>query len=137
MTETTTVEPAPATAATDEVELVATLQRLNAEYIRALVEGDTTWYDENLSDDFVCSLADGRRIDKHEFLLLNAERPPVVGLSCDDVDVRLFGDVALVQGVTHSVRGGVPASIRYTDVWHRRGERWVAVAAHLTRVASS
>lgn len=122
------------TPATDEAEMVATLHRLNADYIRAFVESDTAWYDDHLTADFVCTLADGRRIDRAEFLRRTAEGPGVVNVSYDEVDVHPLGDVALVHGVTHYVRGGSPVSTRYTDVWRRRGGRWQAVAAQLTRV---
>ncbi len=118
------------------LEAVATLHELNAHYIRAFVESDTTWYREHLSDDFVCTLADGRRIDKGEFLQRNAQGPGVTDVTYDQIDVRPLGDTALVQGVTHYIRNGSPGSTRYTDVWHFRDGRWQAVAAQLTSVAS-
>jgi len=120
---------------TTEAEAVAALHELNGEYIRAFVESDTAWYDEHLTDDFVCTLGDGHRIDKPEFLRRTAAGPGVTDVRFDDVDVRLLGDVALVQAVTHYTRNGVPASRRYTDVWCRRGDRWLAVAAQITPVA--
>ena len=122
-------------AATAESEAVATLHALNAEYIRAFLESDVAWYAEHLSDDFVCTLADGRRIDKPEFLRRNAEGPGVTDVTYDEVDVRPFGDWALVHGVTHYTRDGALASTRYTDIWQCREGRWQAVAAQLTRVA--
>ncbi len=133
MSETTLDESVA--AATAEAGAVAALHGLNAHYIRAFVESDTAWYDENLSDDFVCTLADGRRIDKTAFLQRNARGPGVTDVTYDEIDVRPLGDAALVHGVTHYVRNGSPASTRYTDVWHFRDGRWQAVAAQLTSVA--
>jgi ketosteroid isomerase-like protein len=124
-----------AVAKAEEAEAVALLHRLNADYIRAFVESDVAWYDENLSDDFVCSLADGRRIGKEEFLQQVAAGPGVTNVTYDEIDVRPLGDVALVHGVTHYVREGTPASTRYTDVWQCREGRWRVVAAQLTGVA--
>jgi ketosteroid isomerase-like protein len=121
-----------AVAKAEEAEAVARLHRLNADYIRAFVESDVAWYDENLSDDFTCSLADGRRIGKEEFLEQVAAGPGVTDVSYDEIDVRPLGEVALVHGVTHYVRDGARASTRYTDVWRRREGRWLAVAAQLT-----
>jgi len=89
------------TAITAEADAVASLHELNAHYIRAFVESDTDWYREHLSDDFVCTLANGRRIDKEEFLQKNAAGPGVTGVSYDEIDVRPLGDTALVHGVTH------------------------------------
>ena len=53
----------------------------------------------------------------------------------DEIDVRLLGDVALVQGATHGLRNGEPRSTRYTVVWRFRDGRWQAVAVQLTSVA--
>ena len=135
MTETTAVSEAVAKA--EEAEAVATLHRLNADYIRAFVESDVAWYGENLSDDFTCSIADGRRIGKEEFLRRVATGPGVTDVSYDEVDVRPLGDVALVHGVTHYVRDGAPASTRYTDVWQCSEGRWREVAAQLTAVTDT
>jgi ketosteroid isomerase-like protein len=115
-----------------EADAVAALHELNAHYIRAFVEADVEWYCEHLGDDFVCTLADGRRIDKAEFLAMAAEGPGVRDVTYDEVDVRPLGNVALVQGVTHYVRDGTPGSTRYTDVWVLRSGRWLAIAAQLT-----
>jgi ketosteroid isomerase-like protein len=123
-----------AVEAAAESEAVAELHALNADYIRAFVESDVVWYREHLSDDFVCSLADGRRIDKAEFLERTREGPGVTDVTYDQVDVRPLGSFALVHGVTHYLRDGAPASTRYTDVWELRDGRWLAVAAQLTRV---
>lgn len=123
-------------AAVSEAEAVATLHDLNAQYIRAFVESDRAWYSEYLSEDFLCTLADGRRINKAEFLRRTDEGPGVTGVTYDEVDVRPLGDVALVHGVTHYIRDGAPASTRYTDVWQLHDGRWHAVAAQLTRVTT-
>jgi ketosteroid isomerase-like protein len=124
-------------AATEQAEAVATLHELNAQYIRAFVESDTDWYEENLSEDFVCTLADGRRIEKAEFLRRTEEGPGVTNVTYDQIDVRPLDDVALVHGVTHYRRDGVPASTRYTDIWRLRDGRWQAVAAQLTSVTTT
>jgi hypothetical protein len=134
MSEATAVSEAAAKA--EEAEAVATLHGLNADNIRAFVESDVAWYDDNLSDDFTCSLADGRRIGKEEFLRRVAAGPGVTDVTYDEIDVRPLGGVALVHGVTHYVRDGTPASTRYTDVWQFRGGRWRAVAAQLTALAN-
>jgi ketosteroid isomerase-like protein len=116
---------------------VAALHRLNDEYMRAFVESDTVWYDEHLSDDFVCTLADGRHSDKTRFLLRTAAGPGVTDARYDETDVRLLGDVALVQGASHYLRNGEPRSTRYTVVWRFRDGRWQAAAVQLTSVAEA
>jgi ketosteroid isomerase-like protein len=118
----------------DETAAVASLHDLNAESMRALAEGDAGWYWEHLSDDFVCTLADGRRVGRDEFLDLRRGAPCIDRLTYDEVDVRLLGDTALVQGVMHLSSDGACESTRYTHVWCRRWGAWQAVAAHQTRV---
>jgi ketosteroid isomerase-like protein len=130
----TTAEPSVALARAEEADAVALLHRLNAQYIRAFVEADVAWFVENLSADFTCSLSDGTRIGKEEFLRKIESGPGVTDVTYDEVDVRPLGDVALVHGVTHHVRDSEPASTRYTDVWRREAGRWRAVAAQLTAV---
>jgi hypothetical protein len=118
-----------------EIAAVGLLHRLNEEFMRAFVESDTSWYDAHVSDDFVCTLADGRHIDKTRFMLLAAEGPGVTSVRYDETDVRLLGDAALVQGATHCLRNGEPRSTRYTVVWRFCDRRWQAMAAQLTSVA--
>lgn len=55
-----------------------------------------------------------------------------------DQQVRLYGDTALIVGVT-SVRGraeGEPfaADFRYTDTWIRREGQWLLAASHASRL---
>jgi hypothetical protein len=109
----------------------AELHRLNDEYLRALVESDPAWLAANASDDFTCRLADGRYVDKTRLVAVAA----VADVSSDEVDVCPLGDVALVRGVAHWLRGGERESTRYTTVWRLREGRWQAVSAQLTPVA--
>jgi ketosteroid isomerase-like protein len=118
-----------------ESDALATLRDLNANYIRAFAESDVTWYREHLAPDFVCTLADGRRIDKPGFLGRNAEGPGVTDINYELVDIKLMGDVALVHGTTLYTRDGTPSATSYTDVWWQSDDRWQAVAAQLTAVA--
>jgi hypothetical protein len=118
-----------------ESEAVAAIHLLNAEFIRGFAESDVTWYREHLRDDFVCTLVDGQRIDKDEFLRLASHAAKAGRITSDEVDVRPLGDVALAQGVMHRLVGETTVLTRYTVVWRSWGERWQAVAAQFTRVA--
>jgi hypothetical protein len=73
-------------------------------------------------------------VSGEEFLDLRLEGPCLDGLTYDEVDVRLLGESALVQGVMHCRSGDECESTRYTHVWRRRFGAWHAVATHLTRV---
>jgi|SRR6185437_5665539 len=55
-----------------------------------------------------------------------------------DQQMRLYGDTALIVGIT-SIRGradGKPiaADFRYTDTWIRRDGKWLLAASHASRL---
>jgi ketosteroid isomerase-like protein len=125
---------AAAADAAREPAAVATLHRLNGDWLRSFLNRDAAWYSEHLADDFICVLADGRRINKHEFLRHLREQPRAETVGCDEVDVHLLdaaGAVALVRGVIH-VRGPALTLLRYTMLWQATPGRWQAVAAQFT-----
>jgi ketosteroid isomerase-like protein len=107
---------------------------LNRTYIRSVQTSDIQRFKEILADDFLCSLPDGSLVDRACFLERSAVPPAVSNLEVHDVRLRLLGDVAIVHArTTFTVQNGRAGSGRYTDVWVRRGGRWLAVSAHVTR----
>ena len=56
--------------------------------LRAFVEADTAWYNEDVSEDFICTRADGGRIEKPEFLPVHADAPSVADLTYHRPPVR-------------------------------------------------
>ncbi len=111
-----------------------TLLELNRDYIRAVQNGDVERFGEILADDFLCSLPDGSLIDRDRFLERTARAVQIRNLEAHDVKVRLMGDFAIIHARTAFTNlDGRPGSGRYTDVWARRGGRWVAVAAQFSR----
>lgn len=113
---------------------LAVLLDLNQAYIRSVQTSDVHRFEQLLADDFLCSLPDGTLIDRRRFLEQTARPVTISNLAVDDVNVRLMGDFAIVHARTsYETSDGRPGSGRYTDVWARRGGRWVAVSAHVTR----
>lgn len=112
------------------------LEQLNADYIRSVQHGDVSRFDEMLAGDFLCSLPDGRLLDRAQFLEMTAQPVTIRDLEAHDVRIRMFGDVALVHARTaFTLADGRRGSGRYTDVWAKRDGRWLAVSAHVTRLA--
>ena len=110
------------------------LQRLNHEYIASVQRGDVKRFDELLADDFLCSNPDGTLVDRAQFLEQTARPVVIKGLVAEDVQIRLFGDVALIHARTrYQTASGDERHGRYTDVWAQRGGKWLAVSAHVTR----
>jgi ketosteroid isomerase-like protein len=110
------------------------LTGLNRDYINSVQTSDVRRFDEILADDFLCSHPDGSLVDRQTFLKQTAQPVTISNLTAHDVQVRLLDDVAIIHARTSYTRGdGQPGAGRYTDVWARRGGRWLAVSAHVTR----
>jgi hypothetical protein len=110
------------------------LTELNRHYIRSVQESDVRWFDEHLSDDFLNSNPDGSLVDRAGFLKQIAPPCPVKNIGVEDVRIRILDDVALIHARTTYIRpDGARGAGRYTDIWQRRGDRWLCVAAHVTR----
>lgn len=99
------------------------LRRLNEEYVRASLMGDVRWFETHLARDFVCIESDGSVHFREGFLRLAAIESDLAEYRLDYVDVRLFGDVALVRASGSWARkDGVRGISRYTDVYvYNRG----------------
>ena len=119
------------TAVTSDLE---TLRALNDDYIRSVQTADVRRFDEILAADFRCSNPDGSLVDRAAFLEQTARPVTIANLAIHDVEVRLFGDVAIIHArTTYTLPDGRPGAGRYTDVWARQDGRWLAVSAHVTR----
>jgi len=110
------------------------LLALNRDYIHSVQHGDVRRFDEILAEDFLCSNPDGSLVDKSAFLAQIARPVTIGGLTAQDVQVRILGDVAIIHARTsYTTADGKARNGRYTDVWARRGGKWLAVSAHVTR----
>ena len=110
------------------------LTLLNRDYIASVQNGDVHRFDEILADDFLCSNPDASLVDRKEFLAQTARPVTISGLVAADVRIRIFGDIAIIHGSTHYRTGtGEARQGRYTDVWARHGDSWLAISAHVTR----
>ena len=103
-----------------------TLIDLNRDYIRSVQTSDVRRFDEILADDFRCSNPDGSLVDRAAFLQQTARPVAISALEALDVDVRIMGDFAIIHARTEYTRpDGQRGGGRYTDVWARRGGRWL------------
>jgi ketosteroid isomerase-like protein len=113
-----------------------TLVELNRDYIRSVQTSDVRRFDEILAEDFLCSNPDGSLVDRKAFLAQTALPVKISNLEVQDVNIRVMGDVAIIHArTTYRLPDGRPGGGRYTDVWARRNGRWLAVSAHVTRLA--
>src|SRR5438874_10056291 len=92
------------------------LTRLNRDYIRSVQNGDVRRFDEILASDFRCSNPDGSLLDRKGFLAQTARPVAISNLAAHDVEIRIFGDVAIIHARTnYTTADGRPGAGRYTD----------------------
>jgi ketosteroid isomerase-like protein len=121
----------PADAAAQDVEL---LEQLNADYIDSVQTSNVKRFDEILADDFRASLPDGSLLDRAQFLAFTAKPVTISRLEAHEVLIRVIGEVAIIHArTTYTLADGSEGRGRYTDIWAKRGGRWLCVAAHVTR----
>ena len=124
-------------ALADDIE---SIRRLDKEISMATWTADPVWFEENLADDYVLVTPTGAIKTKRD--VIRELATPGMRMEPFDpfeVQVRLFGDTAVVTGRMRQrfVLGGIRYAndLRYTDVWVKRKTRWVLVSAHASTVA--
>jgi ketosteroid isomerase-like protein len=120
---------------TDRDAQVRALTELNRQYVRAVDQADTAWFEAHLSADFMNMNPDGALLDRTQFIAQIGRGSSVRQLREQHVRVRLLGEFAFIHARTTFTRpDGQPGSGCYTDVWRREGARWTCVSAHVNRV---
>ncbi len=122
-------------AATPGDELV----QLEANWSKAMVAGDYATVDKIIASDWVGQNHTGKPLNKSEFMAMFKDgKVKMAAMKNHDVHVRMFGEMAVVQGADDekSVETGKDSSGSYTwtDVFQRRDGHWVAVASQVTKV---
>ena len=113
----------------------ALLASLNDDYVRSVLTSDTARFEQVLAADFRNTGADGTIANRREFIAQIAKPSNLTSLRAEDVEIRLFGDTAIIHArTTYVMSDGRPGSGRYTDIWRKQDGRWLAVAAHVTRL---
>jgi ketosteroid isomerase-like protein len=115
------------------------LLRIEALLCHAFEAGDTATLRRYMDRTFTQTSSRGEVTDFAQNLAEVAKREPHYDeFRNHDQKVRLYGDAAIVLGIT-TVRGtadGKPiaADFQYTDTWIRRGGVWRIVASHASRL---
>lgn len=118
--------PAPAVAE-------AQLRALNHQVIGALAHPDRDFMDRVIANDFLLTDAAGNWLERGRHLARLPSPWLRDGVSYYEVAVRLFGPIALVHGVFESRgNGSTTRRVRYTDVYHWNGSRWLLASAQHT-----
>jgi len=121
----------------DRAAILDTETRWNA----AVAARDAAAVEPILSPDFILITPDGGLHRRADVLRMTGDKSVRVDpFVTRDVEIRLHGDSAVVTGWFAQTGAGAsgPFNVvfRYTDVWRREGDRWIAVSAHASRLAA-
>jgi len=127
-------------AASAQADALDEIRRLDSEISVATWSGDAVWFEENLSEDYML-ITPGGSIRTKRDVIRELATP---GLKMEpyephDVQVRLYGDTAVVTGrmVQRFTLGGIRYAndLRYTDVYVKKKGRWILVSGHTSLVS--
>ena len=116
------------------------LLKLEKEFAQAIVKNDVDAIARFLADDWVIVDPDGGIVDRARFLgVIKAGTLTHQKMESDDVTVRVYGNTAIVTGLTTSEGKfmGQPFTTheRATDVFVNQSGEWRCVFSQLTRFA--
>jgi len=116
-----------------------TLTQIEDAWAQALLKADLPTLDGILASDYVFTGAEGEVQTKTQSMdeLKNGVLK-FTAFAVDDMNVRVFGDTAVVTGrsTEEGIERGkdISGQDRWTDVFVRRDGRWQAIATHSSRV---
>jgi ketosteroid isomerase-like protein len=118
---------------------IETLKKLNRGFLNSIVNRDTATLNKILADDFILINPGGIKRNKADNLSSALTSNQKISVDIDSVEVRLLsGEVALVTAWTNNKISAdnkeTKFKICYQDVYMKRRNKWVAVAAHVSLV---
>ena len=114
----------------------AALEKIHHDLAKAWISGDRTTIERTIAPDWRSTGPDGRSSDRGRVLadVFDTRVHTIRRVENDDVQVRVFGDAAVVTGRVHGVGEFAGTAydvvIRFTDTFIRRGDQWQVVASH-------
>ena len=135
------VSPAAAVSAAAPpslAEAVPQLRAINQRVVAAQSARDPVLFETLLGRDFLLTDRDGHWLDREGFLARQHEPAPFAVVVRNELQVRLFGEVAVLHGVLrgHS-HGGETVQLRSTDVYAWEGGRWRLIGMQQTSIDSN
>jgi len=122
--------------------LTEEVTRLNRRWMEAYVRRDTAFLEQYLADDYVSTFPDGTVLDKQgEIESLKSGDIALTEMTPSEMNVRAYDGAAVITGrstIKANVKGEkVSGEYRFTDVWIKQDNRWLAVASQVTRIAEA
>lgn len=122
-----------------EADARGELLRVEAELCHAVEVGDADLARRDLDETFTLTSSRGDVSDYASNVAEIVKRDPAYDVFRNhDQKVRLYGDAAIITGVTsikgHSGKDAIDGDFQYTDTWIRRDGRWRLAASHASRL---
>lgn len=122
-------------------DLTQCLEALNRRWMESYVNGDVAYLEQYLAEEYVSTFPDGAVLDmKGAIHALLSGAVALHEMRASEMTVRVYGDAAVIteeSTIKARVKGrDESGQFRFTDVWIRLGERWLAVASQVTRIAT-
>jgi ketosteroid isomerase-like protein len=129
---------APATATASDV---AVLTRLSEDWDKAIVRKDKIAIAANMTDDFRQIGSSGDVSDKRTFVEdLTSPDITIDPYTVEDFNIRIYGDVALLNGRTHMTGHQEGKAFKtqyiYIDIYRRVAGQWKVCSVQTTRLPS-
>jgi len=104
-----------------------------------MVKGDVAGFSRCVADEWVLTFSDGSVVTKPMAQAdLKEGALKIESFQLDDVNVRVYGDTAIVFGVITERSKfrdkDISGKRRFTDVFVKRDGRWQAVASHESNI---
>jgi ketosteroid isomerase-like protein len=121
---------------------IETLKKLNRDFLNSIVNRDTATLSTILADDFILINPGGMKRNKADNLAMVLASNQKISVEIDSVEVRLLSsDVGLVTAWTNNKieadNKETIFKISYQDVYMKRRNKWVAVAAHVSALGTN
>lgn len=105
----------------------AQVREIHGQLHSALARADAGALDRLVAQDFFAIEGNGEWLERGPWLAALVPAAPLAEVAQGGPSVRLFGDVALVEGVLERRAATSPIRIRYTEGYHWQAGRWQLV----------
>jgi ketosteroid isomerase-like protein len=121
----------PPRAPSEAPAVADTIRRIEHDWVDAMIAGDLDRLAQIVADDWFEGYPGKGATRANFFADVKAGKHKLVGCEFGPSDVKVFGDVAVLQGsVTETrIKDGQRNTfqVAYMDVWVKRGDRWMVV----------
>ena len=127
----------PPRPASQDPSVADTIKQLEQDWVDAMIAVDIPKLSQIIADDWLEGPA--KAVTKASFLdSVKSGKHKLEACEFGPRDVKVLGDVAVLQGSVTETRIADGQSrtyrVAYMDVWVKRGDRWVVVRSHATKL---